>query len=155
MMKRILALLLVVTMGCTLTPANVFASPDGSPADADPAVPQTEQFESGTSGNESYTEGEALVLYHAGTASGLLSSSGDESQMLTSAGFSVSETLDFSAVDEAGSSLQSSEENEADASSADIPSGTDLRIAVIKSDTLSTKDLVSQLDSLCCARSLF
>jgi len=150
MMKRILALLLVVTMGCTLTPANVFASPDGSPADADPAVPQTEQFESGTSGNESYTEGEALVLYHAGTASGLLSSSGDESQILTSAGFSVSETLDFSAVDEAGSSLQSSEENEADASSADIPSGADLRIAVIKSDTLNTEDLVSQLDSLSC-----
>lgn len=116
-----------------------------------PLFTSTVAYAEQSGGQEPYEEGEAIVVYHASGASkgstGTLVAQSEEDP-LASAGFAASQSWDLSAADGAA---QASADGELVVQSQDgtpLASGSDVRIALVKRDDMSTEDLVSQLTSL-------
>lgn len=172
--QRFVALFLVVAL--LASPLGGIAQAVG--LDSDYMTPDSlSEIESGDgSDGASYVEGEALVVYRDEDASRArdvrMYSLGDgvEADVLRSEGFSIEDSWDFSAADaeeeERGAdSIEAltlsviTEDADADASANDadgdatttedaIPSGDDVRVALVSKDGLSTEELIDELSRI-------
>lgn len=156
--RKAFALLVSIALAWGLAPAAAHAdespsgTPDAAPSESAPSI-----------------EGQAIVLYRVpdGAASdgGIQPFSGNggtsgsdeaDAALLVSQGLSVQQTWDFSAVDSAAqaNSARSLSDGAESVASADgdaagaIPTGSDLRIALVERDGFSTEQLIEELSAL-------
>jgi subtilisin family serine protease len=139
---------MAVLLAAMLVPlsASTAAYADSAAASANPSA-STEQ----SGGQESYEEGQAIVIYHAsgaskGSTGTLVAQSEDDP--LASAGFAASQSWDLSPADSAARASADGALSIQSQDGGTIASGSDVRIALVKHDDMSTDDLVSQLTSL-------
>lgn len=98
--------------------------------------------------------GRALVLYRVGeeaSSGARFRSAPDEAAPLSDAGFTVAETWDFSVVDEQVDARPLSRSLGADSSDADgsaVPTGEDVRIALVERAGADPWDLVAELEQI-------
>ncbi|HJG31821.1 MAG TPA: S8 family serine peptidase [Collinsella ihuae] len=142
--RRTLRYALGLALACGLTPAAAYALPT---IPVNPLSALTEPSSTDAQDEQTAVPGQALVLYRASdTASVSLldSAAADE---FASAGVTIAQTWDFSAVDRAASrgdiELQS-----ADGATDAIPSGDDLRVALVEREGADADELVAELAAL-------
>lgn len=146
---------LALTLAVGLAPSVAFAAPEGAGDEGSEAVPSSSSALVTTEDAPS-VEGQALVLYRtpgADEGDATARSAGDDAAVLADQGVSVLQTWDFSAVDEAQEqgvlSARAVEGVEAGAG-GDIPSGDDVRVALVAREGVSTEDLIAELLELDC-----
>lgn len=138
--------------GCPL-PTTAFAGQDGSSASA--ASISDLDLIAQAEANGECVPGQAIVVYHASGAAkgstGELSVESD-SDPLAAAGFGTVSTWDLSEADGLASSTGADSDGaltvQSESTGSVIPSGTDLRVALVGREGISVADLVSQLQSL-------
>ncbi len=146
---------LALTLAVGLAPSVALAAPEGAGGEGSEAAPSPSSAPA-TAEDAPSVEGQALVLYRTpvvdeGDASAR--SAGDDEAVLADQGMSVLQTWDFSAVDKAQEqgvlSARAVEGVEAGAG-GDIPSGDDVRVALVTREGVSTDDLIAELLELDC-----
>lgn len=142
--RRTLRYVLGLALACGLAPAAAYALPT---IPVNPPSALTEPSSTDAQDEQAAIPGQALVLYRASDAASvgpLDSAAADE---FASAGVTIAQTWDFSAVDRAASrgdiELQS-----ADGATNAIPSGDDLRVALVEREGADADELVAELEAL-------
>lgn len=156
MKSRFLSCLLSLVLAFGLAPRFAFAADDVEAGGA--AAPAFDA----SSGN--YVEGEALVVYHAGSVpENALRSRSDEPSPLADAGFSLEESWDVSAADEAApapaNAISPLSGDDAPASALEDSyegeiGGSDVRVALVTKEGSTTAQLVEELSALDCVEAV-
>ena len=160
--NRILTFLLSIVMVVGLCPSPGYATQASDSSSGDATNESTGALSSSdyqliaqAEADGDCASGQAIVVYHAsGAAKG---SSGEltiqsDSDPLADAGFTASATCDLSAADASEEAAAAETDGalsaQSEATGSAIASGSDVRVALIERDDLSTADLVSQLSAL-------
>ena len=137
--RRALRCALAVVLACGLAPSAAFAQPSEATPDAAVAPAQ--------GGEPAAVPGQALVLYRASSEAGARSADAPDAAALSEAGFGIAQEWDVSTVDRAleqGIAARDAGEPAHDA----LPSGDDLRVALVERVGADAEDLVAELEEL-------
>lgn len=158
--SRSLRCALALTLVAGMAPSAALAAPVRSAGSTSAAVsapgatPSVDSASSGAAADIPSVEGQALVLYRASSAGEDAVGAralGDGSSKFEEYGISVLQTWDFSAVDEAqerGVLTARAVDGADGAVGSAVPSGDDVRVALVSQEGASTDDLISQLTEL-------
>ncbi len=142
--RRALRCALAVVLACGLAPSAAFAQP--SEATPDAAVAPAQGGEPAAD-EPAAVPGQALVLYRASSEAGARSADAPDAAALSEAGFGIAQEWDVSTVDRAleqGIAARDAGEPAHDA----LPSGDDLRIALVERAGADAETLVAELEEL-------
>ena len=141
--RRALRCALGAVLACGLVPSAALAVPAAS--DLMAAMTRTASDEGEDA--QAAVPGQAIVLYRASDAASVRLLDSANADEFASAGFEVAQEWDFSAVDRALDQgvvrLQSDE-----GGSGAVPSGADLRVALVEREGADVDDLVAELEAL-------